>query len=118
MELIDVGILDESALRACIEEVVRKVVREEIAADAGRQPAEYVSVIEAARRIGVSPGTIREWVRLGRLTRYPAGRLLRISVRELDALMKAPPAAEPIGTPEEEARRSLERRPAHRAARR
>jgi excisionase family DNA binding protein len=100
-------ILDEAGLRALIEDSVRKVLREQSAAAAARD--EYVNVAEAARQIDVSPATIREWMREGRLGRYHAGRELRVRVSELQALMTRPERkAEP--TPEDAAREFLARR--------
>jgi len=100
-------ILDESALRALIEEIVRKVVREEAAP--GVAAPEYVCVAEAARRIDVAPATIREWMHEGRLGRYHAGRELRVRVSELPALMtREERKSEP--TPEQAAREFLARR--------
>ena len=107
-------ILDEAGLRALIEEAVRKVIREEIAAGAA-QRGEYVSVAEAARQVEVSPATIREWMRDGRLRRYHAGRELRVRTLELQALLTRPERTEEP-TPEEAAREFLARRQASRTS--
>jgi excisionase family DNA binding protein len=87
-------ILDEIALRALIEEVVRTVVREELRAVAPRpgQPDEFLSVVAAARLVGVAPTTVRTWVSQGRLQRYQAGRVLRVRRSELEVLLASAPA--------------------------
>lgn len=96
-------ILDEAALRVLIEDVVRRVVREEMQ----RQPdrSEYVSVAEAARIADVAPGTIRMWITEGKLSRRHAGRELRILRQELGMLMTSPPSTSAEPTPEELAER-------------
>jgi excisionase family DNA binding protein len=109
-------ILDEHALRTLIEEVVRGVLREERGGTQGEQ-AEFVSVAEAARRVDVTPATIRDWVGQGRLGRYHAGRELRVRVSELGTLLTSEPV-ELVRTPEDEARRFLERRSAQRSSKR
>ena len=45
-----------------------------------------ISVIEAAARINVTPQTIRNWVRAGRLTHITAGKSFRIVPSELEGL--------------------------------
>jgi excisionase family DNA binding protein len=81
-------ILDEGAMEALVERAARRAVREELAKVASDQQ-EYVSVAVAAARVEVTPATIREWVRRGRLRRYQAGRELRVKVTELAAMMTA-----------------------------
>lgn len=109
-------ILDETALQSLLENAVRKVLREELRP----LPAivgEYVSVGEAARRIDVTPATIREWIGQGRLGRYNAGRELRVRVIELDVILTTPTDSR-AHSPEEEARLFLERRGARGSSRR
>lgn len=92
-------ILDEAALRGLIEEAVRKVLREE---RAGAPAGEYLSVADAARAAAVTPPTIRDWIRAGRLARYHAGRELRVRRDDLERLLGAPAPA-PSGTTPEQA---------------
>jgi excisionase family DNA binding protein len=99
-------ILDEGAMEALVERAARRAVREELAKVASDQQ-EYVSVAVAAARVEVTPATIREWVRRGRLRRYQAGRELRVKVTELAAMMTAGPD---LISPEIEAQRYLQRR--------
>ena len=67
------SLLDEQALR----DLVRTAAREALLEGAGAIPAEYLPVAEAAEIVKVAPATIREWMALGRLKRYHAGRELR-----------------------------------------
>lgn len=72
-----------------LEAMIRAIVREEIAAS--RAPASttpYLSTEEAAAYAKVDPGTVRRWIREGKLTRYEAGRELRVSTAELEKQMK------------------------------
>lgn len=73
-----------------IEQIIRRIVREELAA---RAPAndgagEYLSTTEAARIASVTPGTIRRWIREGELTRHAAGAHVRVKRDELEAFLK------------------------------
>ena len=80
----------EAALRSMIEDVVRKVLREELGASPGANGDEYLSVATAARVAEVAPATIRGWIAEGRLHRYAAGREIRVRRAELEALLAAP----------------------------
>lgn len=54
----------------------------------------YLSVQDAASRIGVHPKTIRRWIKAGHLTAYQVGpRLIRINPADLDAVVIAKGAA-------------------------
>src|SRR5688500_10841546 len=83
----------DGPLRQLVRETVREVLREGLAPltrNAGL-PTEaddgYLSVAKAARVADVAPGTIRAWIRTGRLTAKHAGRVLRVSRRELAQFM-------------------------------
>ena len=105
-------------LETAFRKIVTDVVREELHAafthffnkqspDAGRR---YVSASQAAAIADVSQGTIRIWIRQGRLHEYRAGRVLRISIDELHAFMEAKPIQpESERTPEELAAEFVER---------
>lgn len=125
-------ILNEGALRELIRDAVREVLREE-RVFAPRE--EFIKVADAARLAAVTPATIRDWMGRGKLKRYHAGRELRVDCAELKRMLaavtpaapggpidprvvveqilarransKGPPT--PLGTPEEEARRFVER---------
>lgn len=82
-------------MRRIMREAVRDVVREELSLlaqrNSGRSPGAdegYLSVTKAARLADVAPGTIRAWIRAGRLTAKHAGRVLRVSRTELDQFMR------------------------------
>lgn len=90
-------IVDESS-RQLVRDTVREVLREELATharrNAGALPAVddgFLSVAKAARMADVAPGTIRAWIRAGRLTEQRAGRVLRVSRRELAQFMTGTP---------------------------
>lgn len=74
------------ALRAFIAQVVR----DELARQ--RPPAavadEYLSVARAAAVADVAPGTVRRWIREGRLVGHHAGRVLRVKRTDLEALLR------------------------------
>ncbi len=94
-----------SSLDDALREVVRQVVREEIRAaldeDAGRMVPRnalgedgYLSIAAAAAHASVAPGTLRRWIRSGRLPVHRAGRVYRIGRGELeDFLSRRGPSA-------------------------
>lgn len=47
-----------------------------------------ISTTKAAERLNVSPGTIRQFVADGKLCGYKVGRLLKVDVNQLDALVE------------------------------
>lgn len=77
---------DETRFRALLVDVVREVIREELAV----RPAleEYLSPARAAEVAEVTAGTIRAWVAEGRLGRYHAGRELRVKRADLERLLR------------------------------
>jgi excisionase family DNA binding protein len=93
------AVVDES-LRQLVRDTVREVLREELPlhANARRNAAPlvsaedgFLSVTKAAQLADVAPGTIRAWIRAGRLTEQRAGRVLRVSRRELAQFMTGLP---------------------------
>ncbi len=101
-------IIDEDALRALIADEVRRVVREEVGRAADR--GEYLSVARAAETAEVTPGTIRSWIQQGRLTRFHAGRELRVLRSELTSLLARQPQSARVEEPEQAAVRYLNRK--------
>jgi excisionase family DNA binding protein len=84
----------DASIRDLLRDVLREVVREELRERRNASPApltedSYVSVTKAARIADVAPGTIRAWIRAGRLTGKHAGRVLRISRMELERFMRS-----------------------------
>lgn len=81
-----------------LEEVIRTIVREEVRAalaealirNAPAKPADggYLSIVGAAGYASVAPGTLRRWIRSGRLPVRRAGRVYRIARSELDAFLE------------------------------
>lgn len=58
----------------------------------------YVSISEAAERVGVSTKTVRRWIATGALTGYRIGpRVVRIDAAELDAALRRIPTAGQVG---------------------
>lgn len=85
----------EVFVRQLVREAVRDAVRAELAqpdAPALRNAGDvYLSVSKAARVADVAPGTIRAWIRSGRLESRRAGRVLRVSRAELERFMAGMP---------------------------
>ena len=83
--------LDETH-RAIVREVVGEEVRGALAAqkDGGHRNASesYLSIAKAAQLADVAPGTIRAWIRAGRLASRRAGRVYRIARAELETFME------------------------------
>lgn len=87
-----------------LRDLVRDVVREELARALTERdaPAEYLTVAQAATVARVARGTIRRWVREGRIAEYRAGRVVRVRRDELDRLMRGQRRANGL-TPEQQA---------------
>ena len=90
--------LDET-LRAIVRDVVREEVRaalSECATDATRRNSSggamrgdgYLSIARAAAFADVAPGTLRRWIRSGRLPVRRAGRVYRIARAELEDFLR------------------------------
>jgi excisionase family DNA binding protein len=84
------SLFNEAELRDIIRDEVRTAIRQEM----GKKPAtagDYLSIAEAAEITSLAPQTIRRWVRMGRLTEYKAGRVLRVRRSELETLLAPSP---------------------------
>lgn len=92
-----------SDLESTLRNLVRLIVREELT------PApvadDYLSTRGAAQHAKVAEGTIRRWVRQGKLHGHHAGRLIRISRAELEKFMSGRPTFDGSETPEQIANR-------------
>ena len=77
--------LDEG-LRALVAELVRAEVDKRVAEL--RQPAEFLSPQAAGQLAGVADGTVRRWIREGRLAGHRAGRVLRVRRADLERLLR------------------------------
>ena len=87
------------SLDTALRQLVRDVIREELETigpkQAGASPSPYLSVPDAAERIGVHQQTIRDWIKAGHVGTYKAGRHHRVKLAELENFLardgKAPP---------------------------
>jgi excisionase family DNA binding protein len=86
----------EERIRQILREEVRACLREVLDGEARTGGGdEWLTIAAAATRLDVSARTIRRHVAAGRLRLYSAGgRTRRIRSADLDALMRAAPAAE------------------------
>lgn len=73
-----------------LEDMVRALVREELALARATPPDEYLSTRAAAELAGVAIETVRRWIADKRLKRHGAGRHLRVRRSELEAMLAAP----------------------------
>jgi excisionase family DNA binding protein len=87
----------EPGLRAELQRVL-------VGASPGRD--EMLTTHEAADLARVAVGSVRRWVRQGRLQRHRVGRTLRVSRVELECLMRDPGPDREL-TPEEQADRDF-----------
>jgi excisionase family DNA binding protein len=83
----------EEAIKTVVSDVVRQVLREELQALQPPPPAEQtlLNLRKASELVGVSVSKLKQWVRSGALTRYGAGRIVRISKAELLAHLAPKP---------------------------
>lgn len=101
-----------SALEHGLRELIVDLVREEVRRVLGEatQPDEFLTTAEAAEVAKVAQGTIRRWIRDGRLTPHHAGRELRVRRVDLDAIMRDGGRRDRERTPEELAEDFVKRR--------
>ena len=88
-----------------IRELVSEVVRDELRKLVAGPPDEYLSTTSAAKIAGVTMGTVRRWIKSGRLIEHHAGRVLRVSRADLEKLMRSTPTRVDNSTPEQLARK-------------
>ena len=89
-----------SSVDYALRELIRNVVRDELRSvvrelqEARPSPAvsppdvRYLDAHQAAEIAGVSPASIRDWVRKGELRGCRAGRLLRIKSSDLESYLE------------------------------
>ncbi|CAN5178707.1 hypothetical protein BH11MYX1_BH11MYX1_04460 [soil metagenome] len=95
-------------LEKSIGDMVRRIVREELAAVVTKPAAEYLSTAEAAELARVAPGTIRRWIREQRIEQHRAGREVRVKRADLEKLLRTKRPANDDGlTPEQQAARDF-----------
>lgn len=81
---------DRAKLRAAITAAIAPLVDvlvDSLAPSPPAPPAEYLTTAAAATVASVSEGTIRRWVRDGKIRGYRAGRVLRVRRDELDQML-------------------------------
>jgi excisionase family DNA binding protein len=96
--------MPQAAEHETLESLVRRIVREEIAASATAAQTELLSTAEAAGLAKVAPDTVRRWVREGRIEALEAGRELRFRRADIDKLLRGTHRRGPVErvrTPEE-----------------
>lgn len=93
-------------LLALIEQMIRRIVREEIAAASMAPVAEMLTVAQAAARLAMSPSFVRAAIADGRLPATLVGRAVRVAVADVDALQAKRPRcvrAKPTSAPSDRA---------------
>ena len=82
--------LDLEPLRELIERIVDERVATALAQHkvAHAERGERLTVAEAAEHARVTPGCVRRWIRSRRLAATGAGKLLRVTRADLDALLR------------------------------
>jgi excisionase family DNA binding protein len=86
------------SLEETIAEVVRRVVREELAAANVGQGPDVLSTEEAAERAGVTAKTVRAWIAEGRLPAGKRGQRRTIQREDLDRFLAGEKAPEAKGS--------------------
>jgi excisionase family DNA binding protein len=79
-------------LDVTLRTMIVEIVREEMARVSASTPPrdEYLSPRVAGAVAQVAPGTVRRWVREGKLAGHHAGRVLRVRRADLEALLRRP----------------------------
>lgn len=84
-----------------IRGLVAQVVRDELRKLATGPADEYLSTNAAAKLADVATGTIRRWIKKGRLRNYHAGRLVRVSRQDIERLLRDGAASNDSLNPEQ-----------------
>ena len=82
----------EDAIQAAVEKRLEPLVAklEAVLAQFGGGPSDYLTAKEAAKMAGVTPATVRGWLKAGDLAGHGRGRVLRIRRSELEAFLARP----------------------------
>lgn len=96
----------DDALRAMVRDIVREELASALAKRERTDGEGFMSTTDAATYAGVARGTVRRWIREGRLPEHHAGRHLRVKRSELDAVLVGERRV-PELSPEELARREF-----------
>jgi excisionase family DNA binding protein len=76
------------------EVTLRRIIREELQAIAPGASQDLLTYAEAAAEFRCGVSTLRKWAREGKVRRYGEGRCVRVSRREMLALLAVPRTAE------------------------
>lgn len=98
------NVFDEQAFGAlverAVEKAVRKVLRTEPAIAEG--DASWVPTAQLAKAYTIGQGTIRRWIREGKIDAMQVGRSLRVNRASFERVLAMPrPAVEKTPSPEE-----------------
>jgi excisionase family DNA binding protein len=88
-----------------LESTIRELVRDELRKLASPPADEYMSTHDAAKLADVARGTIRRWVKSGKLPGHWAGRLVRVKRADLERLLRDGKPRNDSSTPEQRASR-------------
>jgi excisionase family DNA binding protein len=93
---------EHSAIEEGLRSIVRDVVRDEIRAALDERAhtsarnsktscvdGGYLSLSRAAKLADVAPGTLRRWIKEGRIPSQRAGRVYRVSRSDLETFLKS-----------------------------
>jgi excisionase family DNA binding protein len=105
------------SIKAWFKQIARQAVEEVLREQAAQGEREYLTTQEAAQLARVVPGTIRRWIREGRLPGANAGREVRVRRADLDRLMtcSAPGTLSPEALAQRDLRALHERTEARRS---
>lgn len=74
-------------LEKCLEEMVRRIVREELERLSRAEEDRFLTVLDAAEHVSVSVSTVRRWIADGSLPSFGGGRLLRVRRSDLGSCL-------------------------------
>ena len=79
----------EATLRTMIVDVVRVELAKSQATASPQPHDQYLSTRNAANFAQVATGTIRRWIREGRIEGHKAGRVVRVKRAEIETLLRS-----------------------------
>jgi excisionase family DNA binding protein len=97
----------EQELRTMITSIVRAEVERALSEAQDSDAGGYMSVAAIAKLADVAPGTVRRWIREGRLIGHRAGRVLRVRRADLERLLGDGDEEDSEITPEKLAQRDF-----------
>lgn len=88
----------EETLRTIVREEVRAALRDHGASATSEPAPELVALGDVKRWVQVSKSTLKEWIRTGKLTRYGEGRIVRVRLDDVRAVLRGRAAATPAAS--------------------